>query len=253
MFERMSAADAGFMPKPRYRRGRLRAARPTSTEAYSRASMVYFYKLSKLYGAYLKLFGFEAGINRFLDRLELACPEGCRILDIACGSGIVGLNLLERFPGSTLLATDLERNFLKETQANARERGIDPARITVGLSDLTRPRQVDLLDGGSVTLEDGSFDIVCVGGALGYSKDVEASLEALLGLLKPGGYFINLEMNTKPVGKVIAALYDYRVMPLQEMKALIERAGGEADIVPFGLRDFPANLTRVGLVGRVPA
>ncbi len=212
--------------------------------------MVYFYKLSKLYGAYLKFFGYERGINHFLDRLDLNCGEQCRILDAACGSGIVGLHLLERFPGSTLLATDLERNFLKETQANARERGIDPARLTVGVSDLTTPRQVAMLDGASITLQDQSFDIVCVGGALGYAQDVEKSLDELLSLLKPGGYFVNLEMNDKPVGKLIATLYDYRVMPLEEMKALIERGGREAAIVPFGLQDFPANLTRVGLVAR---
>jgi methylase of polypeptide subunit release factors len=109
--------------------------------------LVFFYRLSRLYGALLRLLGYERGISRFLDRLPLERPQDCRILDVACGSGVVGLQLMQRFSRSTLLATDLQKSFLQETRANAVQRGIDLTRLTVGTSDLSEPTKVKCPDG----------------------------------------------------------------------------------------------------------
>jgi ubiquinone/menaquinone biosynthesis C-methylase UbiE len=157
--------------------------------------MVYLYKLSALYASLLKLLGYERGISKFIDQLELDCPKHLRILDVGCGSGIVGLQFLERFPGATLLATDLEPNFLKATLANARSRGIDESRIAVGVSDVSEPDKVTFLDNRSVVLVEKSFDIVTVGGVMGYAKDQRKTIQTLLRLIKPGGFLIDLEMS----------------------------------------------------------
>lgn len=213
--------------------------------------MIFLYKLSNIYAAFLKLLGYERGLSRFLDRLDLEFPQGARILDVACGSGIVGLRLMRRCALSTLLATDLQQNFLKETRLNARERGIEDARLTVAQSDLSEPRKITLLDGRIETLGDASFDVVSVGGALGYAKDVEKSTRELLALVKPGGYFINLEMNTGIMGRFVAWLYAYRPLPLDAMRRIAAEGGHEVKLVRFSMREFPANLTRIGIVVRV--
>jgi len=215
--------------------------------------MVYLYKLSALYASLLKLLGYERGIGRFIDKLTLDCPKHLRILDVGCGSGIVGLQFLERYPGATLLATDLEPNFLKETLATARHRGIEVTRVEVGVSDISEPHRVRYLDGRSETLSDKSFDIVTVGGVMGYSKDQKKSIKALLRLIKPGGYLINLEMNESVVGKFVATTYKCRAMPLAMMCGYIEGAGHRVTVVPFTHSNFPANLTRIGIVARVSA
>jgi demethylmenaquinone methyltransferase/2-methoxy-6-polyprenyl-1,4-benzoquinol methylase len=212
--------------------------------------MTYLYRLSRLYGAFLRILGFERGVSRFIDRLELDCAQDCRILDLACGSGVMGLQLLKRFNRSTLVATDLERNFLEETRTNAKERGLDTGRITLGTADITEPRRVTLLTGEAMDLQDRTFDIVCIGGALGYSKDPERSVEMMLDLVKPGGYFINLEMNNNPVGKIIASLYDYRPVSFETMERIAGERGQTVKLVRTTLREFPANLTRIGVIAR---
>lgn len=213
--------------------------------------MVFLYKLSALYSSLLKLLGYERGIGRFIDKLELDCPEDARILDLGCGSGVVGLRLLERFPKATLFATDIEPNFLKAMLANARERGIDESRITVGVADVSEPDMVALLDGTRMTLEPRSFDIVSVGGVLAYSKNAPESVLRLLNLIRPGGYLVNLEMNERPIGRFVAWIYSYRPVPMNDMRELIEGRGHGFKTLPFSIADFPANLTRVGIIGRV--
>ena len=213
--------------------------------------MIFLYKLSNIYAAFLKLLGYERGLSRFLDRLELVCPDDCRILDVACGSGIVGLHLMKRGARSTLLATDLQESFLKETRANARDRGIEDARLSVAQSDLTEPRTIVRPDGSEAELSDASFDIVSVGGALGYAKDVEHSTRELLRLVKPGGYFVNLEMNSGIMGRFVAWLYAYRPLSLDAMERIAGEAGHEVKLVRFSMREFPANLTRIGIIVRV--
>ena len=63
--------------------------------------------------------GFESGIDRFLQDLEIEIPAGSRILDAGCGTGLLGLHFLNRIPDSSLLSTDLQPNFLRATRAKA--------------------------------------------------------------------------------------------------------------------------------------
>lgn len=214
--------------------------------------MIYkrIYKESKLYAAFLKFLGFERGISRFLNELPMFCPNGSRILDVGCGSGVIGLKLLEQFPGSTLLATDIEKNFLNEMISNSQKRNIDASRIYAGISDINTPTIFKPLNGSTLFLEQNSFDIVSMGAVLGYSKNKEETLKELLSMIKPGGYFINIDMNEGLVAKMVASNYRYRMTPLDIMRQVIENEGFSVSIMEFGARCFPANLTRIGIVGR---
>lgn len=214
--------------------------------------MIYkkIYGESKLYAAFLKILGFERGIGKFIDKCDLACSNAGKILDAGCGSGIVGLRLLKRFPDSTLLATDIEKNFLNETVLNSQKLNVGANRVSVGLSDINTPRAIKLSDGSEVILEKQSFDIVSTGAVLGYAKNREEAMKELLSLIKPGGYFMDIDMNDGIIAKVVASNYHYRAMPLEEMKMIIEGEGLEVSIIEFSASHFPANLTRIGIIGR---
>jgi hypothetical protein len=92
---------------------------------------------------------------------------------------------------------------------------------------------------------------VSVGGALGYAKDVERTARELIRLVKPGGYFINVEMNTGIMGRFVAWLYSYRPLPLASLQRIAAEGGHELSLMRLSMREFPANLTRIGVVVRV--
>jgi ubiquinone/menaquinone biosynthesis C-methylase UbiE len=214
--------------------------------------MIYekIYKESKLYARFMNILGFERGIGKFIDSLDISCPDKGKILDAGCGSGIIGLQLLERFPNSKLLATDIENNFLSETISNSQKRNIDASRISAGISDINTPKTAKLLNGSTIFLEKNSFDIVSVGAALGYSKNREETIKELLSFIKPGGYLIDIDMNDGIVSKIVASNYHYQMMSLDKIKKIIKNEGFEVSIIEFSMNNFPANLTRIGIVGK---
>lgn len=150
------------------------------------------YKNSRIYDCFIRRIGYERGIHRFLREIGIEVTPECRILDVGCGTGMLGLYFLGRLPGATLVATDIEPNFLRVTLNNAERRGIDRKRITVGTLDISSPRTVTVSDGTKQEIEDALFDLICVGAALGYADDAERSIRLLLKLLAPGGYLINV-------------------------------------------------------------
>ncbi|MBC8495000.1 class I SAM-dependent methyltransferase [archaeon] len=204
------------------------------------------YKKPGLYDKALKFIGFERGLNNFINRLKIDCPEDCTILDLGCGTGIVGLQLIKKISSSTLLATDIEETFLNETMKNAKERAIEKNRISVGILDISNPTKTNL----SKKLKPNSFDIVCMGGSLGYSKNQEDTLKVLSGLIKKGGYLINIEMNENFFGKLIGSKYNYKPICLKKLVSRISNEGFEVSTIKFSIKDFPANLTRIGIIAR---
>ena len=161
------------------------------------------YKSSRIYDFFMKLLGYESGMDRFLQELKLNCSSGCRILDAGCGTGLLGLHFLERFPGARLQATDLEPNFLHAILANAKKRGIDQDRITVGIANISAPKRLTSLEGTPSALDDASFDIICVGAVVGYVDDKEASIRQLVELLAPGGYLLNMGIGSGSGGESV--------------------------------------------------
>lgn len=208
------------------------------------------YKSSRTYDAFMKLLGYENSIDRFLRGLTVDVRPDARILDAGCGTGLLGLHFLERVPQSTLVATDLEPNFLKATLLNAKRRHIDTSRITVGIADISDPIRVVSMSGDRLSLDECSFDLICVGAVIGYSRDVPYTIRTLLKLLAPNGYLLNLEMNESPTGKFVSRRYDYRNIDLGQMHEMIRREGCEVRTVKFGLRHLPAKFTRAAIVAR---
>lgn len=208
------------------------------------------YKNSRFYDFFIKALGYESSIDRYLSSLELDCEDSCRVLDAGCGTGLIGLHFLKRYPQSSVHSTDLEPNFLHATLANVESHGIDRSRISVGVANISTPEESTCLKGQRQQLSARSFDIICVGAVVGYAEDAEHSLRQLVGLLKPGGYLINLEMNESPTGRYVSRRFHYSNISLSRMQDVIREAGCDVSARKFRVVHLPAKFTRTGIVAR---
>jgi ubiquinone/menaquinone biosynthesis C-methylase UbiE len=208
------------------------------------------YKNSRVYDFFMKLLGYESSLDRFIRQLPLDIDGSCKILDAGCGTGLLGLALLERMPSSTLIATDLEPNFLKEVQKNAKSRGIEPGRVRVGQSNISQPQQFTNEDSQVETIHEGSMNVVCVGAVVGYADNIEESLRSLVRLLAPGGMLINIEMNESIVGRYVSKRYHYHNISVLRMLEVLREAGCQAENHPLKLRFLPAKFTRTAVIAK---
>lgn len=115
--------------------------------------------------------GGAAMSERLLDGLEL--PEGCTVVDIACGTGTTALALASR--GHDVVAVD----FSEKNLARLTERATE-----AGLTDRIRPVQADA---ASLPLEDNSATAVLAECALSTFVDKPKSVAEVARVLTPGG------------------------------------------------------------------
>ncbi len=110
---------------------------------------------------------------RLLELVDL--QPGERVLDIACGTGLVSIPVATRVgPGGAVVGTDLSEGML----ASARELA---ARLGLANADFER------MDAEHLDLADASFDVAVCALGLMYVPDAAASLREMRRVLKPGG------------------------------------------------------------------
>jgi ubiquinone/menaquinone biosynthesis C-methylase UbiE len=208
------------------------------------------YKSTGIYDFFIKSLGYERSIDRFLSELAVEIKGPLRILDSGCGTGLMGLHFLSRFPEAQLVATDLEPNCLRTTLSNARSRKLAWDRIQTGIADISHPSRLTLPDGSVTQLQRSSFHLICLGAVVGYANCTESSIRELISLLAPGGILINLEMNESPSGKFFSRQYHYSNIALSQMKQIFQDEGCEVTLRRFRFRHLPAKLTRVAVIAQ---
>jgi len=205
--------------------------------------------IAKMYGDAHKLMLFNRGVKSALKKAQINCPANGKILDMGCGDGVVGLNLLERFKRAKLFSTDIEENFLHQVLNNAKNNKVKN-QVSVGFLDVSSPNKAKTLKGKLIYLKPKSFDIISASGTIGYSKNQIKTIKILLGMIKKGGYFVDLEMKESIFGNFIAKLYSYNLLPHTRIKNLFEKEGFEIMFFPLSFKQFPVNLTRTLIVAR---
>lgn len=124
--------------------------------------------------------GRAAGEARFFQRL-LDAYGARKVADIACGTGFHAINLAK--DGFEVTATDGSQNMIRQTEANAKEHGVELADIKVA----------DWLKLSEVLGEEQFDAVVCLGNAFTHLFEHEArrdALEQVFAVLRPGGLVI---------------------------------------------------------------
>ena len=129
----------------------------------------------------------DAGLQR-LERVRfpwfvkrLPRLEGLRVLDIGCGGGILAEDLARA--GARVTGLDPSRETILVARAHARGLGL-PIEYRVGFAEKLRVR--------------AAFDVVFAVDVLEHVSRLDATLDAAIRALKPGGWFGFLTHNATP-------------------------------------------------------
>ncbi|MFP4539461.1 MAG: class I SAM-dependent DNA methyltransferase [Candidatus Paceibacterota bacterium] len=204
-------------------------------------------RLAPVWDATLTVVGFKRGLCRYVIKNVAECGiSKPKILDVGCGTGLVSFALLKNFPGSQVVATDLNEDMVKKTEELARRQRIDKGRLTVGKADVLSQDTLTLSDGTKLRLEPASFDIVIASGVLEYTP-IDKATPKLLGLLKDNGRLLIISMNENSVGKLWGKMYKFDPIPKDQLEECLVQNGCRSVISsPLTLKEFPANVTRTG-------
>jgi SAM-dependent methyltransferase len=208
-------------------------------------------RIAELYNAWFRVSGFKRGVEQFLERVDWRLPARPRVLDAGAGTGVLALWFLARFPESEVIAFDIDRQMLAVLGRSARRLGEARRRLIVAHGDLQAPDVLTRLDTGqALALVAHSFDAVLVGAALEHAP-LDASIGRLARLLRPGGVFLNVGVRPGPTATVLARLYRFRPYSTAEILQSLRRFGFvDMRVLPLTATEFPANLTRVGVIAR---
>ena len=138
------------------------------------------------YDSFTKIFSFgmdAAWKARLIEEGTRRAPATPRLLDLACGTGDLGIELAGRTRAGVALGLDLSPVMLGE----AVRRG-SPLRLAA--CDMLR-----------LCVADRSFDMVSIGYGIRNTGEVQGSLREIARVLRPGGLLLNLDFY-KPVGKL---------------------------------------------------
>lgn len=146
----------------------------------------------KSYHEYLVPLIFERYAEDMVGRLKEARPG--RVLELACGTGVVTRRLVEAMPQSTIVATDLNPGMLDVAKGDRRVELMPPGSV-----------EFQVVNACSLPYEDGSFDAIACQYGVMFFPDKVASMREARRVLKPGGVYVfnvwdSLEHN--PVSRV---------------------------------------------------
>ncbi len=125
-------------------------------------------------------------LEALIAAVPFASDAAIDVLDVGSGSGVVAEAVLDAFPAARVTLQDFSAQML--ARAKEKFRSHDRA---------IRYVQCDLLDPAWVQKVEGPFDLVVSGEAIHHLDDLAAMAtcyEAVRGLLKPGGCFLDYDL-----------------------------------------------------------
>lgn len=123
-----------------------------------------------------------------LEVVEVQCGSKPRVLDLACGTGSISRRLLERLPGASSVALDLDPALLRIAQGTFD----GDERVRVVSADLSDPSWTEAAGSG--------FDAVLTATALHWlpERRLRDLYAEIAGVLRPGGVFCNADHMVDP-------------------------------------------------------
>ena len=128
---------------------------------------------------------------------QLEGRDGCRVLDVGCGTGLLWQVNAPRVPASwTLVLTDTSEGMLAETK-----RRVDALQCRL---------EYRAMDAQEVTFPDGTFDIVIANHMLYHVPDRERAIAEARRVVKDGGTFHATTASLDSLVELKALLREYR-------------------------------------------
>ncbi len=137
--------------------------------------------------------------KKFIQKLDI--QNGDTILDVACGTGDVGFEILKKHSAS-ITGIDLSPKMIEIAQVKARQNKLENITFIEG-------------DAENLPLDDNSVDCLTISYGFRNISNYEKALEEFYRVLKPGGKLGILEFS-KPKSKVIGfifKLYFHHILP----------------------------------------
>jgi demethylmenaquinone methyltransferase/2-methoxy-6-polyprenyl-1,4-benzoquinol methylase len=130
------------------------------------------------------------GMDRRWKRMgveKASVPKGARVLDLACGTGDFSQLVLRAVPSARVVAVDLTQEMLRICRRGGR------AEVVCG-------------DAAALPFVDGVFDCVFIGYGLRNFPDLNAALEEIHRVTRPGGILVSLDFFL-PTNRFLRELY----------------------------------------------
>lgn len=160
----------------------------------------------------MKINGYRASVAKYLKSLDLELGPDSLVLDAGSGTGIVTLAFQDAgFQARRIISLDLSLNSLKvaREQINKRRR----------YAKRTDPIQANVLQ---MPFADETFDLVLMCGVLEYTP-LDDGLNEAARILKPGARLVFLPVKPSIVGSVLELLYNFKIHPLEKVRAAAAR------------------------------
>jgi demethylmenaquinone methyltransferase/2-methoxy-6-polyprenyl-1,4-benzoquinol methylase len=158
----------------------------------------------------------------------LALPPAARLLDVACGTADVALEIRRRLgPQAVVVGADFSMQMLRSARPKVRDEQARP-RVHLAAADAFSP-----------PFRNESFDAVTIAFGIRNIQDKATVLKRFLEQLKPGGQVAVLELATPESGALRAAylLYFNRLLPL--LGRMFSKHNYAYSYLPASVAQFP--------------
>lgn len=164
-------------------------------------------RFAHLYNLMFKINRYGHSIERYLNENTPPLPDGARILDAGCGTGLLTLALMRALSQpARITAVDLSGSSLAI------------ARRAVGQVDFKHDHNVDFVQANVLALPfaDDSFQFVMTSGVLEYVPLREGFGE-LARVVAPGGYLFHLPVKPSVMSRLLEVMFRFKTHPPREV------------------------------------
>jgi 2-polyprenyl-3-methyl-5-hydroxy-6-metoxy-1,4-benzoquinol methylase len=152
----------------------------------------------------------QATVLAWID--ELALAPGSRVLEVGCGAGFMAVALAQR--GLRVYAIDSTAAMIEQARCYAAESGV------------TELLSLDIGDVYSLTLEDGSFDLVIAIGVIPWLARPELAMREIARVTRPDGHVILTTDNRTRLTYFLDPWLNPILSPLRRsVRSALERVG----------------------------